>query len=324
MYPLHAPPAEKDFAARSCCGASSILPKFRPLAPLVAGVIPCCFSLMLEAHAGVIYWGSPGFIQNADSRDREWNGDFELFLGAFRTGFVPTMENRDTWMENWVELGVASFDSSESRFAGVVDVSKTLPQGTAEQVYFWARNGKDLTKGPEWLLVTRPEWKWPGASSATSPALTWTTDSSASIVVGTIGVRGRHMVTDGLAPVPVGQAEWLAKFFPDCEESRNPDADPDGDGICNRMEYFLGSDPNDASSRICPEIRASGSGTLLTLQRNPYATTKFSVETSNNLKTWSGESGETLVDRPDLIEVRLEQEPGKSGFFRFKLEGGGQ
>ncbi|MEO5917755.1 MAG: thrombospondin type 3 repeat-containing protein [Luteolibacter sp.] len=275
----------------------------------------------VPAEAGLAYWGSEGFVENADSHSRPWTSDFSMELGVFEKGFVPTFENRDQWNEKWSKLDVAEFDAQEARFAGVVDLSQALPAGVDSQVYFWAKNGNDLTKGPEWLLLTRPEWKWPALSAVGSPAITWTTGAPASPVLGEIGANGFHLTSARVVPVPVLLDQWLAGYFPNPASDRNPDADPDGDGLSNRLEYFLGSNPNDGSSRICPEIRTAGNGTTLTLQRNPYAASGFAVETSANLVSWSATDPETIQDRPDLIEVRVPRDPAaKSSFFRIKLQ----
>ncbi len=284
-------------------------------------MVLCLFLTGAPAHAGLAYWGSEGFVENADSHSRPWTPDFSMELGVFAKGFVPDFENRDQWLEKWIKLDVADFDAQEERFAGVVDLSLPLPAAAGPQVYFWAKNGSDLTKGPEWLLLTRPEWKWPASSPAGSPALTWTTGALASPVLGDIGTNGFHLTSARVVPVTVELDQWLKDFFPDSLANRSPEADPDGDGMSNRLEYFLGSNPGDESSIICPAIQPTGDGTLLTLQRNPYAASGFAVETSTNLRTWSSSDPETIQDRPDLIEVRVPRDPSaKAAFFRIKLE----
>lgn len=320
MQSLHVPPTEKDTVFPSL-RKHIPSPKFRLPASAACLLVACAMGIAAPLHAGLVYWGSEGFVENADSRNRIWTAGFTMTLGVFKSGFVPVEGNREQWAANWTELSVAAFYADEARFAGVADVSKPLPAGSDAQVYFWAKNGNDLTKGPEWLLVTRPDWKWPATSAATSPAITWTTGKSASPVVGEIGLNGRHLTSERVVPVPVAREQWLAKFFPSSLASRNPDADPDGDGIPNRLEYFLGSDPSNGSSRVGPEIRQAGSGTSLTLQKNPYAPSKVAVETSSNLKTWAVSDPQVIQDRPDLVEVRFpDQSVGKSVFFRFKLE----
>ena len=320
MSPLHAPPAEK--VSISCWIRRFFL--FRESTPVCRTALAYCMLLAASpVDAGLAYWGSEGFVENADSHSRPWTSDYSLELGVFPLGFVPTFENRDQWIEKWIKLDVADFDTQEERFAGVVDLSVPLPAAAGPQVYFGAKNGNDLTKGPEWLLLTRPEWKWPAASPAGSPALTWTTGSPASPVLGDIGENGFHLTSARVGPVTVQLDQWLAEFIPDSPANRAPDADPDGDGMSNRLEYFLGSNPGDASSIIHPQIQPTGDGTLLTLQRNPRAVSRFAVETSTNLRAWKVSDTETIQDRPDLIEVRVPRDPSaKSAFFRIKLHDG--
>jgi hypothetical protein len=302
---LHVPPTEKDevFLNRKTPVLFPQFPFFARAACLFTTLI---FGLIPRSQAGLVYWGSEGFVENADSRDRVWTADFTMELGVFKKGFVPMHANREQWSAKWIGLSVAVFDAAEARFAGVADLSKPLPSDADTQVYFWAKNGEDLTKGPEWLLVTRPDWKWPSTSPSGNPAVTWTTGAPATAVIGGIDAGGRHLTSLRVAPVPIGQAAWLAGFFLNKPGSTAPDADPDGDGISNRLEYFLGSDPSDGSS---------------TLARNPYAETEFGVEVSSNLKSWSESDPLVIDDSPDRIEVSIPSDPqAKSAFFRIRLE----
>lgn len=319
MHRLAAPPAEEDSV--SCLIRRRILVRKSTAARVMWISLAFVGGAIIPAEAGLACWGSQGFVENADSRSRPWTPDFIMTLGVFQKGFLPTADNREEWIGHWIGLDVAVFDPLESRFAGVVDLARPLPAGADPQVYFWARNGDDLKKGPEWLLLTRPDWKWPAVSPADSPALTWTTGTPASPVVGEIGVNGHHLTSARVVPVPVTFDDWLNGYFPDSSAGRNPDADPDGDGLGNRIEFFLGSNPNDGASTVCPQIRTGGDGTRLSLRRNPRVKSGFSVETSTNLLTWKPSDPETVVDQPDLIEVRIPRDaPVKSAFFRIKLD----
>ncbi len=313
------PPTELNFI--SCSSRKRLLPPVTDFIRKFLRVSIAVFASLPSANAGLVYWGSEGFVVNADSRNRAWTEEFSMELGVFSKGFVPTFANREHWLENWFKLGVAEFDPQESRFAGVSDLSVALPVGADTTVYFWAKNGNDLTKGPEWLMLNRPEWKWPASSPAGSPPLTWTTGLPASPVLGEVGTNGAHLTSARITPVTVSLAQWLENRFPHSISNREPGADPDGDGLDNRLEYFLGSDPSDGSSRICPVLQAQANCTLLTLARNPYAASKFAVETSPNLAVWSQADSEIIEDRPDLIQVRVpREEQTGTGFFRFKLE----
>lgn len=314
MPPFHLPPAEEE--------SFFLFRVLRSIArPARRCLIGCCCALALTAQAGLVYWGSEGFVENADSRNRLWTADFSMALGVFQKGFLPTCENRGQWVAMWIELDLATFDVGEARFAGVVDVSRPLPSNADSQVYFWAKNGDDLTQGPEWILLTRPEWKWPGASPPAYPALTWTTGATVSPILGEAGLNGRHLISARVGPVPVAREQWLARYFPDSPASTTPEADPDGDGLNNQTEYFLGSDPSDGSSKVCPRILADGNGVTLSLDRNPYAESTFAIESSVNLHDWSPERPELIQNRPDLIEVKVLRNPAvKSAFFRFELQ----
>jgi len=272
------------------------------------------------ARGGLIYWGSEGFIDYKNSQNQAWTPDYSMALGVFKTGFTPTFANRELWAENWVPLGLAQYDSEELRFAGVVDDSLSLPGGSGTQAYIWAKNGEDLTKGPEWMLMTNLDWQWPAVSSPNSQALTWTTGAVTSPLIGSLGQPIRHLITAGVRPVAVSQADWLLARFPTQPENRIPSGDPDGDGLSNQLEYFLGSNPTDGSSMICPSLTVNSSGTMLNLARNPYAESSFTLEQSTSLNLWTTLTLPPLIDRPDLIQVWVPATPGaSSAFFRFGL-----
>ncbi|HVJ44864.1 MAG TPA: thrombospondin type 3 repeat-containing protein [Luteolibacter sp.] len=318
MSCLHVPPAEKE---------TPIVP-VRPRFPFSFALLPALLKaalaaafLLPHADATLILWGSKGYVENTDSKGRSWDASYSMEAGFFRNGFIPTFENRGSWAENWSRLGTAMFDAEESRFAGVIDSSATtVPSGT--KIYFWAKNGDDLTKGPEWVLLTQSTWTWPGSTSPVAPALVWTTgETSISLVVGRTETAGSHLVSRSLRPVPVAEAAWLAKHFPESQTAVAGSDDPDGDGLSNTLEYFLGTDPSNGSSAGRPGIIPGGSGTVLHLARNPYAESGYDLEASTDLKKWIRVDHELLTDRPDLLEAHVPKDPAKpTWFFRFQLK----
>ena len=293
-----------------------------PMSPLGVLKAVCLLGILSIsiARGGLIYWGSEGFIDYKNSRNQAWTPDYSMALGVFKTGFTPTFANRGLWAENWVPLGLAQYDSEELRFAGVVDDSLSLPGGSGTQAYIWAKNGEDLTKGPEWMLMTNLDWQWPAVSFPNSPPLTWTTGAVASPLVGSLGQPIRDLITAGVRPVAVSLVDWLLARFPSQPENRTASGDPDGDGLSNQLEYFLGSNPANGSSMIHPSLAVDGSGTMLNLARNPFAESSFTLERSTSLNLWTALTLPPLIDRPDLIQVWVPATPGtSSAFFRFGL-----
>ncbi len=319
MPPLHVPPAEKD--AVSVSQRSRVFFQSIPFPPLCRALL-LALSLWPAAHAGLLQWGSRGFVENADSKGRNWDGAYSMTLGVFKGSFVPSFENREQWTDQWMELGTAVYDAEEKRFAGSIDTDAQPTIAAGTKVYFWAKNGEDLTKGPEWVLLTQDTWKWPAASTAITPAVTWTTgEKSISLIVGESGKNGRHLISRALRPVAVSEADWLAKYLGADPKFTDANADPDGDGLPNALEYFLGSDPADASSTKSPAMQTDGPAVRLNLERNPYAESGYTLEASEDLRTWFKVDHELLTDRPDLIETSIPKDPSKSTlFFRFQLK----
>lgn len=283
--------------------------------------LSCALCFMSVAEAGLIDWGSPGFVEHADSRGRQWDAGYSMEAGTFTGGFVPTFENREQWLDHWQLLGTAVYDPEEKRFAGVIDTEAVTVPARAT-IYFWAKNGDDLRKGPEWVLLTHSSWKWPGKTSSVTPVTVWTTgENLPALVVGEVDQRGKHLISRALRPVPVTEAKWLEKHFPNNLEAADPDADPDHDGLSNTLEYFLGTDPQVASETTGPGIKQEGKSVKLDLQLNPYAESDYVLEGSEDLKIWFRVPHEPFTERPDLLETQVAKDPSKKAlFFRFQLK----
>ena len=317
--PLHVPPAEKDVASRH--DRSRVFFPQISIRPLCS-VLLLAIAFLAEAHAGLILWGSRGYAENADSKGREWDAAYSMTLGIFNHGFVPSFDNREQWAAEWIGLGTALYDEEEHRFAGAIDTNAhaTIPVGA--KIYFWAKNGDDLNQGPEWVLLSQNSWTWPAKSNAITPAVTWTTgQSSLLLVVGETEKNGKHLISRALRPLPVSQAAWLADYFSESPASAAANLDPDGDGLPNALEYFLGSNPAKGSSVKSPVMRRDGSGVTLSLARNPQAESGYTLEASKDLKTWFEVGHRLLTDRPDLLETSVPRDASKPTlFFRFQLK----
>ena len=319
MPSLPCPPAEKD----PCSHPNRSRVFIRPDRALVRRCLAACLLLgPISAEADLIHWGSQGFVENADSHGAVWDAAYSMVIGVFRNGFIPTYENREQWAAQWRELGTASYDVEEKRFAGVTDTAVSADVAAGSQVYFWGKNGTDLTKGPEWVLLSNALWKWPAKSTAIAPAAVWTTGGGPlSLIVGEAESGGKHLISRALRPVPVAEAAWLGRYFENQPASAKPEADPDGDGMSNSLEYFLGSDPSEPSSLVGPQIESGRDSVTLNLRRNPYAVSDPVLEASEDLAKWAPVDHELLVDRPDLLQAAVPKDHSKKMlFFRFQFQ----
>ncbi len=109
------------------------------------------------------------------------------------------------------------------------------------------------------------------------------------------------------------------------------DDDPDGDGLCNLMEYFLGTNPalagRDETTRQ-PRIvmtpappTAQTSGVVFQFERNPAATdVTWRIEFSDTLSgTWQtatdGAGGVEIAEDGETVSAFFPREPGATRFF---------
>jgi hypothetical protein len=95
---------------------------------------------------------------------------------------------------------------------------------------------------------------------------------------------------------------WRSLYWSGVDATNNfvsgPNADPDGDGLINFVEYALGLDPRHASQapQVIPALEVDSAGSHLTLQLRvlPGASDAlFSWEISQDLQNWSA-AGETV------------------------------
>jgi hypothetical protein len=107
---------------------------------------------------------------------------------------------------------------------------------------------------------------------------------------GTVTVVGNDVVftpTGGPSLTPF--ETWQTNYF---GATNNPnaayDADPDGDGANNLLEYAFGSIPTSGSSVFLPETGTSGNFLTITVPRNSNATDiSYLVQGSTNLDAWA-------------------------------------
>jgi hypothetical protein len=83
--------------------------------------------------------------------------------------------------------------------------------------------------------------------------------------------------------------DWQTTYFGSTTNANAAfDADPDGDGANNLMEYAFGSNPTLGGSVIVPEVGTSGNYLTITVPRNSNATDiSYLVQGGTDLLSWA-------------------------------------
>lgn len=95
---------------------------------------------------------------------------------------------------------------------------------------------------------------------------------------------------------------------------RHPDSDPDGDGIDNRTERYLGTDPNDSASGPPP---LSFDPVLGTISIIPTRFATYRYQSSTDLENWSSDRIFTQLDAPTSLSFDAPQPEADGRFYRF-------
>jgi len=97
-------------------------------------------------------------------------------------------------------------------------------------------------------------------------------------------------------------------------DDRHPDSDPDGDGVDNRTERYLGSDPNDAASGPPAVTFDSLAGTM---QTTPTRFISYRFQSSIDLQNWTNESVFSQFDSPTSLSFDAPAPTEGGKFYRF-------
>ena len=99
-------------------------------------------------------------------------------------------------------------------------------------------------------------------------------------------------------------AQWISAAFPGQTSTAviGPTADPDGDGLSNALEYFLGTNPAAANGASPLTGTLNGTGGLVAsfrLSKNLPAGVTYSLQRSGDLSTWTdtGVQGTVVGDQ---------------------------
>jgi hypothetical protein len=125
-------------------------------------------------------------------------------LGRFVNGFDPLLNDPSLWEANWRPFDEANTTNAGFNPAvGYISRSNALnadgttpvapfdetafdfrsPAGDSKNAYMWLFNGKDLTPGTEWALITDPDWTFP---ETVNPLITldWRPDDTTTAILG--------------------------------------------------------------------------------------------------------------------------------------------
>ncbi|OYV04685.1 MAG: hypothetical protein CFE26_15560, partial [Verrucomicrobiales bacterium VVV1] len=105
-----------------------------------------------------------------------------------------------------------------------------------------------------------------------------------------VEIAGDGTPSDGLGD------NWMNTYFGSntvgaTGSNRHPDSDPDGDGLSNRVEFYLNTNPNSAASGPVKPVY-NHSTRQMTWTPLPFAT--YWIESSSDLGTWSLRGTSTL------------------------------
>lgn len=285
-----------------------------PISLLRALLLLGLLSGIQNVSAVSVNWGSSRLATNytSDQQPLGQTGEFTFEVGAFQSGFVPTAANTEQWAGNWIGADRSVYRSDFSFAAGSTQIVEAIPVGA--QGYIWGFDSR--AEGTvEWILVSDPSWVW-GAGGGLGQPVDWTVGGAGQVVLGGVGSVGDgfHMQTAALqlGSVPSSDAEdWLVEHFPG--ELDTPaaawDADPDGDGVPNVLEFAFGTSPHDSRDSVgvrAGSVLQSGLHYMtVTFDAEPNAGAGFEVEVSDDLRNWSSAGASVELSIGDsMIELR--------------------
>jgi alpha-tubulin suppressor-like RCC1 family protein len=263
-------------------------------------------SLALKADGTVVSW-------SVDGTSSQWN-QVPAFVAnvkaiAAGTRHVLALKNDGTvvaWGEN---------------VAGQINV----PAGLTEVVEIAAGESTSFARRADGSVVA---WGRNSSREATVPV-----DLGPVL---TLAGGGSHSVA--LRAVPsepaTGLSAWRAAYFSSAElldaQISGPNADPDGDGLSNLLEYALGLEPRTATSVATtsglPEVAASATEWTYTYTRpSDRRDVTYAVEISTDLGAWTTDGVTHELVSTDAAtgtqtwRARVPLSTGANLFFRLKI-----
>jgi hypothetical protein len=147
-----------------------------------------------------------------------------------------------------------------------------------------------------------------------SSSMAWT---GARVVL----VRDGSIFTVENRPQPVTWQSWLSLNFPGVTDAGilGAEADPDGDGWGNLLEYAAGSAPNLATSRPVLRIEPGSGGRVLEWESETgHSGVQLVAEISDDLLAWDYVTGTVYSTAGTVVTRRFPIPPARKYFVRLK------
>ncbi len=281
------------------------------------------------ARAGQIFFQSDvGATNQQSDGTTRLNASFTFALGSFRAPFLPSAANVGDWNTHWVALDAISYNGPLASFSGnpVLRDNGAPFSNISDKVYIWGFNG--LTSGSEWILVSKPSWRWPVATAGIPTpggGVSFLIDNAASAdaIVGKVKTAGVHMQTARVTFGELTYAAWRAAEFSSGEQDdllvSGPHADPDMDGFSNLLEFGMGTSPKLATAESPVTLLA---GNRLQLRRTASRAISWVAEASSNLgaETFLPAGSELTIVSENTAQITYSWSTtaGPRRFFRFR------
>ena len=224
------------------------------------------------------------------------DGGFIFELGVFSGGFIPTSSNRVEWLNYWSSAQGANYSTVDKRFNAIFTVTgNPVPFVVGAEAWVFGR--RDTALGSEWILFRHPSWVWPEPALFPNPLPPiWRAEDATAVLAGEVDGDGSPFLMRSEAVM--SYAQWMQTALVG-EAFDGAEDDPDQDGVKNVVEFFSGSDPQDAGSR--PAVTALISdverGKYLQMEHafQPDRLTNWTVEVGSDLVGWNSGDAEVEV-----------------------------
>lgn len=287
------------------------------------------FAFTQVAFSAQVIWSSKRFAQNYTSAgvSSPLGEETTFQLGSFSDGFIPTPENTAEWLDHWVAAQSAPYNPTTRFFTGSFVYSEnSAPFMPGNQPYIFGFDRLVQAEGSdkgEWILVTNPSWRWPIANSGIALPSQWSMSSATETILGAVDASSdAHMTTESvsLGMESLSPELWQQRYLAGRSQAEADwNADPDGDGLANLIEYFTGGVPLLRDQNKLPlytVIEDTGQHFIeISLSKAAAATgVNVMIEVSDDLVTWTpgGNEIEMLENNDSVIRFRDKTPLGRS------------